>query len=182
MTVQPRNRLKQQDPDNIVAAVGSNNGGQEVEQRGNSKKDEVDRMLATSGAARNSGWSLLRRPPTGSSARGSRGQVPVPFPAGVSSGAIQIGRTTCTERVFAMRRFDRRRLLQLSENGRSILWRCAARRMPGRIHLHWRRPPPRKISGTMQDGVNLFKGVPYGGDTARTRFQRPGRSQRRGPA
>ena len=30
-----------------------------------------------------------------------------------------------------------------------------------------------KISGVMQDGINVFKGVPYGGDTAKTRFQAP---------
>ena len=30
-----------------------------------------------------------------------------------------------------------------------------------------------KISGLVQDGVNVFKGVPYGGDTARTRFKAP---------
>ena len=30
-----------------------------------------------------------------------------------------------------------------------------------------------KISGVVQDGINVFKGVPYGGDTAKTRFQAP---------
>ncbi|MGA1981018.1 MAG: carboxylesterase family protein [Acidobacteriaceae bacterium] len=30
-----------------------------------------------------------------------------------------------------------------------------------------------KISGVMEDGINVFKGVPYGGDTAKTRFQAP---------
>jgi para-nitrobenzyl esterase len=30
-----------------------------------------------------------------------------------------------------------------------------------------------KISGTVEDGINVFKGVPYGGDTARTRFMAP---------
>jgi para-nitrobenzyl esterase len=30
-----------------------------------------------------------------------------------------------------------------------------------------------KISGVMEDGVSVFKGVPYGGDTAKTRFRAP---------
>jgi len=30
-----------------------------------------------------------------------------------------------------------------------------------------------KISGVVEDGVNVFKSVPYGGDTARTRFKAP---------
>jgi len=30
-----------------------------------------------------------------------------------------------------------------------------------------------KISGVLQDGINVFKGVPYGGDTAKTRFMPP---------
>jgi len=30
-----------------------------------------------------------------------------------------------------------------------------------------------KISGVLEDGINVFKGVPYGGDTAKTRFQAP---------
>ena len=30
-----------------------------------------------------------------------------------------------------------------------------------------------KISGVVEDGINVFRGVPYGGDTAKTRFQAP---------
>jgi para-nitrobenzyl esterase len=30
-----------------------------------------------------------------------------------------------------------------------------------------------KISGVLEDGVNVFKGIPYGGDTAKTRFRPP---------
>jgi len=30
-----------------------------------------------------------------------------------------------------------------------------------------------KISGAVEDGVNVFKGIPYGGDTAQTRFLAP---------
>jgi para-nitrobenzyl esterase len=30
-----------------------------------------------------------------------------------------------------------------------------------------------KISGVVEDGVNVFKGVPYGGDTAKRRFMAP---------
>src|ERR1017187_7017429 len=30
-----------------------------------------------------------------------------------------------------------------------------------------------KISGVVEDGINVFKGVPYGGDTAKTRFKAP---------
>src|ERR1017187_5977393 len=30
-----------------------------------------------------------------------------------------------------------------------------------------------KIGGVVEDGINTFKGVPYGGDTAKTRFQAP---------
>ena len=30
-----------------------------------------------------------------------------------------------------------------------------------------------KISGRVEDGINVFKGVPYGGDTAKTRFMAP---------
>jgi len=32
-----------------------------------------------------------------------------------------------------------------------------------------------KISGLAEDGVNVFKGIPYGGETAKTRFQAPAR-------
>jgi para-nitrobenzyl esterase len=35
-----------------------------------------------------------------------------------------------------------------------------------------------KISGYTEDGVHIFKGVPYGGDTAKTRFQPPVPPQR----
>src|SRR5579859_7970184 len=30
-----------------------------------------------------------------------------------------------------------------------------------------------KISGVVEDGINVFRSVPYGGDTAKTRFQAP---------
>ena len=45
--------------------------------------------------------------------------------------------------------------------------------------LAWAGTPPTaattagKISGLVDDGVNVFKGIPYGGDTAKTRFQSP---------
>jgi len=34
-----------------------------------------------------------------------------------------------------------------------------------------------KVRGFIDSGVNVFKGIPYGGDTARTRFQPPARPQ-----
>jgi para-nitrobenzyl esterase len=30
-----------------------------------------------------------------------------------------------------------------------------------------------KVSGVLVDGVNVFNGIPYGGDTAKTRFKAP---------
>ncbi len=71
-----------------------------------------------------------------------------------------------------MNRFDRRRLLQISG--------MAAASLALRVKAFaWADAAPvatttaGKISGVVEDGVNVFKGVPYGGDTAKTRFRAP---------
>jgi para-nitrobenzyl esterase len=71
-----------------------------------------------------------------------------------------------------MRRFDRRTLLRNSGMAAAAL----ALRTKA---FAWADGAPLaattagKISGVVEDGINVFKGVPYGGDTAKTRFQAP---------
>src|ERR1019366_2832128 len=73
---------------------------------------------------------------------------------------------------MAMRRFDRRTLLRNSGMAAAAL--ALRTKAPA-----WADGAPLattaagKISGVVEDGVNVFKGIPYGGDTARTRFQAP---------
>src|ERR1017187_3999057 len=73
---------------------------------------------------------------------------------------------------MAMRRFDRRTLLRNSGMAAAAL----ALRTKA---FAWADGAPLaattagKISGVVEDGINVFKGVPYGGDTAKTRFQAP---------
>ena len=69
-----------------------------------------------------------------------------------------------------MKRIDRRTLLQCSGMVAGSL---------GLRGFAWAQGAPvavtraGKIGGAMEDGINVFKGVPYGGDTARTRFKAP---------
>ena len=71
-----------------------------------------------------------------------------------------------------MERFDRRTLLQYSGMA------AASLALRGKAYA-WADATPLattaagKISGVMEDGINVFKGVPYGGDTAKTRFKGP---------
>ncbi len=71
-----------------------------------------------------------------------------------------------------MKRFNRRTLLQVSGMA------AASVALRGKAFA-WADATPMatttagKISGVMEDGVNVFKGVPYGGDTAKTRFKAP---------
>src|ERR1035437_7090991 len=73
---------------------------------------------------------------------------------------------------MAMRRFDRRTLLRNSGMAAAAL----ALRTKA---FAWADGAPLatttagKISGVVEDGINVFKGVPYGGDTAKTRFHAP---------
>jgi para-nitrobenzyl esterase len=71
-----------------------------------------------------------------------------------------------------MKRFDRRTLLRTSGlAAASFALRSKA--------FAWVDSVPTaattagKISGTMEDGINVFKSVPYGADTAETRFEAP---------
>jgi len=71
-----------------------------------------------------------------------------------------------------MSRFDRRTLLQVSGMAAaSLALRAKA--------FAWADTAPvatttaGKISGVAEDGILVFKGVPYGGDTAKTRFMAP---------
>jgi para-nitrobenzyl esterase len=70
-----------------------------------------------------------------------------------------------------MKQIDRRSLLGYSGvAAASFIWRTKTA---------WADSAPLatttagKISGVVEDGVNVFQGIPYGGDTARTRFQAP---------
>src|ERR1035441_2575765 len=71
-----------------------------------------------------------------------------------------------------MNRFDRRTLLQVSGMA------AASLALRGEAFA-WADGTPLatttagEISGGVQDGINVFKGVPYGGDTAKTRFKAP---------
>ena len=71
-----------------------------------------------------------------------------------------------------MKRFDRRSWLSYSGvAAASLVLRTRA--------LAWADRAPvaattaGRISGIGEDGVSVFKGIPYGGDTAKTRFQAP---------
>ena len=71
-----------------------------------------------------------------------------------------------------MKRFNRRTLLQVSGmaaasvalRGKAFAWADAA---------PIATTTAGKVSGVVEDGVNVFRGVPYGGDTAKTRFHAP---------
>ncbi len=71
-----------------------------------------------------------------------------------------------------MNRFDRRMLLRnsglvaasLALRGKAFAWADGA---------PMATTSAGKISGVVEDGINVFKGVPYGGDTAKTRFRAP---------
>ena len=71
-----------------------------------------------------------------------------------------------------MKRFDRRTLLRYSGMAAATLTL-----QPKRIA--WAQTTPLattragKVSGTFVDGINVFKGIPYGADTAKTRFKAP---------
>ena len=71
-----------------------------------------------------------------------------------------------------MKRLDRRSLLRVSGLGAVALTLRAGK-------LAWAEGAPLatttagKISGVIEDGINVFKGVPYGGDTAKRRFMAP---------
>src|SRR5664280_2223640 len=70
-----------------------------------------------------------------------------------------------------MKRFDRRSLLRYTG--------VAAASLAFRTKAAWAESAPLakttagKISGVVEDGVHVFKGIPYGGDTAKTRFKAP---------
>jgi len=71
-----------------------------------------------------------------------------------------------------MNRINRRRLLQVSGMA------AASLALRGKVWAAVEGAPlaattAGKISGVMEDGVNVFRGVPYGGDTAKTRFRAP---------
>jgi para-nitrobenzyl esterase len=64
-----------------------------------------------------------------------------------------------------MKRFDRRSFLRYSGvAAASLAWADGA---------PLATTAAGKISGVVEDGVNVFKGIPYGGDTAQTRFKAP---------
>jgi para-nitrobenzyl esterase len=71
-----------------------------------------------------------------------------------------------------MKRFDRRTLLRYSGVAAASL----ALQSKG---IAWAESAPLantragKVSGAVVDGVNVFKGIPYGADTAKTRFKAP---------
>jgi len=71
-----------------------------------------------------------------------------------------------------MNRFDRRTLLRnsglvaasLALRGKAFAWAEGA---------PVATTTAGKVAGVVEDGINVFKGVPYGGDTAKTRFRAP---------
>src|SRR5260370_41448747 len=71
-----------------------------------------------------------------------------------------------------MKKFDRRTLL------RGTCMAAASLALHGKAFA-WADNAPvatttaGKISGALEGGINVFKGVPYGGDTAKTRFMGP---------
>ena len=64
-----------------------------------------------------------------------------------------------------MKRFDRRSFLRYSG--------VAAASMAWADGAPLATTAAGKISGVVEDGVNVFKGIPYGGDTTKTRFKAP---------
>ena len=71
-----------------------------------------------------------------------------------------------------MRRFDRRTLLRNSGMAAAAL-ALRTRAFAWADGAPLAATTAGKISGVVEDGINVFKGVPYGGDTAKTRFQAP---------
>lgn len=71
-----------------------------------------------------------------------------------------------------MKRIDRRSFLHRSGLAAASMALSAGKRL-------WAQSAPLatttagKISGALVDGVNVFKAIPYGGDTAKTRFKAP---------
>src|SRR6185437_1033770 len=71
-----------------------------------------------------------------------------------------------------MNRIDRRKLLQVSGMAaasfalrtKAFAWADAAPMAATKAG---------KISGVVEDGIHVFRGVPYGGDTAKRRFKAP---------
>jgi para-nitrobenzyl esterase len=71
-----------------------------------------------------------------------------------------------------MKRMNRRTLLQVSGMAAaSIALRVKA--FAGVTMSPVASTKAGKISGVMEDGINVFRSVPYGGDTAKTRFRAP---------
>src|ERR1700733_15698385 len=71
-----------------------------------------------------------------------------------------------------MREFDRRTVLRYSGI-------AAASMMLGGERLAFGEDPPvattsaGKVSGRVENGINVFRGIPYGEDTKKTRFKAP---------
>lgn len=71
-----------------------------------------------------------------------------------------------------MTRFDRRTLLKVSGMAAASL-ALRTRAWAAVDGAPLAATTAGKISGVMEDGINVFRSVPYGGDTAKTRFRAP---------
>jgi para-nitrobenzyl esterase len=72
-----------------------------------------------------------------------------------------------------MREFDRRTLLRYSGMAAASLMLHGPRFAFGEDAAPVATTTGGKVSGRVENGINVFRGIPYGEDTRKTRFKAP---------